>query len=173
MYQIFYFKLVCNCRTNVLNSIFVSSSGYKPLTSECDCVQRAQQAELSLLTLQYSMCRQHCWRLHYATAGGDQLNPVSGDMNQYWSVNLCFKVSMLISIQRLILTFPSICRPKDPPANFLSVLQKLESDYNELRENILEGVPLEQLKPLSVDCEKITTAATYIPAQARRSQLTQ
>ncbi len=30
---------------------------------------------------------------------------------------------------------------------------------------MLAGVPLEQLKPLSVDSEKIATGASYIPAQ--------
>ncbi|KAF3694485.1 RNA-binding protein 44 RNA-binding motif protein 44 [Channa argus] len=96
---------------------------------------RAQRAELNLLALQYSMCRQHCWRLYYTSAEGDR-----GDLNTYW--------------------------PKDPPANFLNVLQKLKSDYIEMRGKILEGVPLEHLKPLSVDSEKITTAVSrYIPAQ--------
>ncbi|XP_026232738.1 RNA-binding protein 44 isoform X2 [Anabas testudineus] len=108
----------------------IQSSEWK-LRNKCDCIQRAQQAELSLLTLQYSMCSQHCWRLYYSTA--------DGDMSQYW--------------------------PKDPPSNVLSVLQKLKSDYNDLRDKILEGVPLEQLKPLSVDSAMITTAAPYIPAQ--------
>ncbi|XP_022595875.1 RNA-binding protein 44 [Seriola dumerili] len=55
--------------------------------------------------------------------------------------------------------------PKDPPANVLSVLQKLESDCNQMRDKILEGVPLEQLKPLTVDSEKITAGTSYIPAQ--------
>lgn len=41
----------------------------------------------------------------------------------------------------------------------LSVLQKLESDYNELSGMIRKGVPLEKLKPLSVDSEKVKTAA--------------
>ncbi|XP_035459487.2 RNA-binding protein 44 isoform X2 [Scophthalmus maximus] len=39
---------------------------------ECDCVQRAQRAELRLLALQHVMCRQHCWRLHRVSAEGDQ-----------------------------------------------------------------------------------------------------
>ncbi|KAK2905685.1 hypothetical protein Q8A73_009628 [Channa argus] len=111
----------------------LKNSGCK--LNECDCIQRAQRAELNLLALQYSMCRQHCWRLYYTSAEGDR-----GDLNTYW--------------------------PKDPPANFLNVLQKLKSDYIEMRGKILEGVPLEHLKPLSVDSEKITTAVSrYIPAQ--------
>ncbi|XP_040004806.1 RNA-binding protein 44 [Xiphias gladius] len=113
-------------------------SGCK-LSEECGCIQRAQQAELGLLALQYSVCRQHCWRLYYTSAEGEQLTALRGDMDQYW--------------------------PKDPPANILSVLQKLESDYNQMRDEILEGVPLEQLKPLSVDSEKIIIGASYIPAQ--------
>lgn len=66
-----------------------------------------------------------------------------------------------------------LCRPKNPPANIASVLQKLESDYNWMRDKILAGVPLKELKPLSVDCEKITTGAHYIPAEVRLSLLTQ
>ncbi|XP_074513703.1 RNA-binding protein 44 isoform X1 [Sebastes fasciatus] len=98
---------------------------------ECECIQRAEQAELCLLALQYSMCRQHCWRLYFISAEGGQLTLM----------------------------------PKNPPANIASVLQKLESDFNQMRDKILAGVPLEQLKPLSVDSEKITTGASYIPAQ--------
>ncbi|XP_034741222.1 RNA-binding protein 44 [Etheostoma cragini] len=98
---------------------------------ECDCIQRAQQAEMSLLALQYSMCRQHCWRLYYTSSEGGQATPV----------------------------------PNNPPVDIVSVLQKLESDYNQMKDKILTGVPLEQLKPLSVDSEKITTGASYIPAQ--------
>ncbi|XP_030284225.1 RNA-binding protein 44 isoform X5 [Sparus aurata] len=101
------------------------------LKRECDCVQRAQQAELCLLALQYNMCTQHCWRLYYTSAEGGQVPPL----------------------------------PKNPPANIASVLQKLESDYNWMRDKILAGVPLKELKPLSVDCEKITTGAHYIPAE--------
>ncbi|XP_044073793.1 RNA-binding protein 44 isoform X3 [Siniperca chuatsi] len=101
------------------------------LKKECDCLQRTQQAELCLLALQYSMCRQHCWRLYHTSAEGGQLTQM----------------------------------PKNPPENIASVLQKLESDYNQMKDKISAGVPLQQLKPLSVDSEKITTGASYIPAQ--------
>ncbi|XP_038577250.1 RNA-binding protein 44 isoform X1 [Micropterus salmoides] len=104
------------------------SSGFK---KECDCVHRARQAELCLLALQYSMCRQHCWRLYYISVEGGQLTEL----------------------------------PQTPPANFVNVLQKLESDYNQMKDKILAGVPLQQLKPLSVDSEKITIGASFIPAQ--------
>lgn len=50
----------------------------------------------------------------------------------------------------------------------MAVLENLESDYKQMRDKILAGVPLEQLKPLSVDCEKIITGASYIPTQVRR-----
>ncbi|XP_073330149.1 RNA-binding protein 44 isoform X2 [Pagrus major] len=101
------------------------------LKKECDCIQRAQQAELCLLALQYSMCTQHCWTLYYISAEGGQVTPL----------------------------------PKNPPGNIVSVMQKLESDYNQMRDKILAGVPLKELKPLSVDSEKITTGARYIPAE--------
>ncbi|CAK6967641.1 RNA-binding protein 44 [Scomber scombrus] len=108
----------------------INSQGHR-LRKECDCMQRAQQAELCLLALQYNMCRQHCWRLYCTSAEGGQLS------------------TML----------------KEPPANIVTVLQNLESDYKQMRDKILAGVPLEQLKPLSVDCEKIVTQASYIPTQ--------
>ncbi|XP_033966161.1 RNA-binding protein 44 isoform X1 [Pseudochaenichthys georgianus] len=54
--------------------------------------------------------------------------------------------------------------PQNPhPAHIATVLQQLECDYKAMRDQILAGVPLEQLKPLSVDSEKTTTS--YIPAQ--------
>ncbi|XP_027146522.1 RNA-binding protein 44 isoform X2 [Larimichthys crocea] len=43
---------------------------------ECECVERAQQAELCVLALQHSMCRQHCWRLYYTSAEEGQLTPL-------------------------------------------------------------------------------------------------
>ncbi|XP_031729265.1 RNA-binding protein 44 [Anarrhichthys ocellatus] len=97
------------------------------LRKDCDCVQRAQRAELRLLALQHSMCRQYCWRLYYTSSEG--------------------------------------VTPKNPSANIASVLQQLESEYNLMRDEILAGVPLEQLRPLSVDSEKVTTHATFIPAK--------
>ncbi|XP_078142056.1 RNA-binding protein 44 [Centroberyx gerrardi] len=97
----------------------------------CSCVQRAQRAELCLLALQYSMCRQHCWRIYHTSADEQQLTLM----------------------------------PEGPPANLVSVLQRLESGYNEMREKILAGAPLDQLKPLSVDSQKIPTGTCYIPAQ--------
>lgn len=54
---------------------FIFSSGCK-WTKECDCLQRAQRAELGLLALQYVMCKQHCWRLHYTSSEGGQLAPM-------------------------------------------------------------------------------------------------
>ncbi|KAM3862261.1 RNA-binding protein 44 [Diretmus argenteus] len=107
----------------------------------CGCVQRAQRAELHLLALQYSMCRQHCWRRYYTSAEGDPLTLMQGDINQY--------------------------RPEGPPANIVSVLQRLDVDYNEMRDKILAGVALEQLKPLTVDSQQMTTETHYIPEQVR------
>ncbi|XP_047225938.1 RNA-binding protein 44 isoform X3 [Girardinichthys multiradiatus] len=98
---------------------------------DCNCKQRAQQAELSLLTLQYELCRQHVWRLYDTSNEG-----------------------------HLPLTIA-----KDPPSNILRILQKLETDYKLMKHQILMGVPLEQLRPLCVEFEKITTGACYIPVQ--------
>lgn len=44
-----------------------------------------------------------------------------------------------------------------------AALQKLESDYNQMRQEILTGVPLEQLRPLCVDL----TEGSCIPSQVR------
>ncbi|XP_068590332.1 RNA-binding protein 44 isoform X2 [Cebidichthys violaceus] len=107
------------------NEEMKSSGG--TLRKECDCVQRAQRAELSLLALQHSVCRQYCWRLYYTSSEG--------------------------------------VTPKNPSANITGVLQQLECEYSRMRDEILAGVPLEQLKPLSVDCETIATRATCIPAK--------
>nr|XP_019966393.1 PREDICTED: RNA-binding protein 44-like isoform X3 [Paralichthys olivaceus] len=117
----------------------IRSLGCK-LRKGCDCVARAQQAELRLLAVQLLMCRQHCWRLYCTSAEGDQLTTTVRDKDQYL--------------------------PKEPPANISGVLQKLECDYNHMRDKILEGVPLEQLKPLCVDSKKIITGASYIPAHS-------
>ncbi|XP_074551028.1 RNA-binding protein 44 isoform X2 [Halichoeres trimaculatus] len=98
---------------------------------ESEFVQRAQQAELGLLTLQYTMCKQHCWRLYCTFAEGDCLTQ----------------------------------GPKNPPANILSVEQQLESDFLQMRTEILAGVPLKQLKPLSVDYGRVISGGQYVPAQ--------
>ncbi|KAG7502303.1 RNA-binding protein 44 isoform X1 [Solea senegalensis] len=114
----------------------VKSSGCG-LRKECDCLQRAQRAELHLLTLQYNMCTQHCWRLYYTSAEGGLASTLA-DAAQHWV--------------------------KEPPCNIGGVLQKLEVDYYHMRDQILDGVPLQQLKPLCVDSEKISSGTSYTPA---------
>ncbi|KAM9803486.1 RNA-binding protein 44 isoform 2-T2 [Syngnathus typhle] len=76
---------------------------------ECECVGRAQKAELSVLALQYHVQRQYCSNGHL---------------------------------------------PGKSPANIMAVLKKLESDYTKMREEILAGTPLDQLQPLTVDCDE-------------------
>ncbi|CAJ1079004.1 RNA-binding protein 44 isoform X2 [Xyrichtys novacula] len=56
-------------------------------------------------------------------------------------------------------------RLKNPPENILSVLQNLETGFSQLRDMIMAGVPLKQMEPLSVNCEKISTEVSSIPAQ--------
>ncbi|XP_054642730.1 RNA-binding protein 44 isoform X3 [Dunckerocampus dactyliophorus] len=87
---------------------------------QCDCVPRAQRAELSLLALQYHMCRRHCWTLQ---PPGNTTHPLQ--------------------------TVRS--------ANIVATLQKLECDYNQMRDKILAGVHLKHLKPLSVYCDRTTS----------------
>ncbi|KAM4730632.1 RNA-binding protein 44 [Anableps anableps] len=98
---------------------------------DCSCKQQAEQAELTLLSLHYELCRQYVWRLYYTSAEG-----------------------------HLPITIA-----KDLPPNVIKILQKLETDYNLMKHQILMGVPLERLSPLCVECEKITTGACYIPEQ--------
>ena len=62
--------------------------------------------------------------------------------------------------------FP-VCRVDVPPEYLMEVLKVLEADYREMREKILAGIPLDQLKPLAVDSQKITSATCYIPAQVK------
>ncbi|XP_049583134.1 RNA-binding protein 44 isoform X2 [Syngnathus scovelli] len=76
---------------------------------ECECVGRAQKAELSVLALQYHMHRQYCRNGHL---------------------------------------------PGKSPDKITAVLKKLESDYTKMREEILAGIPLDQLQPLTVDCDE-------------------
>ncbi|XP_054870911.1 RNA-binding protein 44-like [Amphiprion ocellaris] len=59
---------------------------------------------------------------------------------------------------------------KDPPENITEVLDKLDSDYQEMKREILAGVPLEQLKPLSVDSGMIISGG-YTPAQMVADEL--
>ncbi|XP_028291860.1 RNA-binding protein 44-like [Gouania willdenowi] len=85
--------------------------------------QRAQQAELSLLTLQFVMCKQHCSGSFCSSAEELQHHPQN----------------------------------EAPPADVMKVLQRLESDWENMKEQVLAGVPLEGLQPLCVD--------SFVPAQ--------
>ncbi|XP_053733955.1 RNA-binding protein 44 isoform X3 [Synchiropus splendidus] len=98
--------------------------------------QRVRHAELYVLTLQYSMCRQHCWRLFNMSSEGPSLYMLHGA--------------------------PSQCWPQDTPPKVVSVLRKLDCDYREMRDQIMAGVPLKDLKALSVDA-KMVTGTSYIP----------
>nr|XP_046238924.1 RNA-binding protein 44-like isoform X2 [Scatophagus argus] len=98
----------------------------------CEHQQRAQRAELNLLSFQLNMCRVYCWRRFYDSAEGERA--------------------------------AAQCRSELPP-NVSIVLQKLDSDFAEMKDQILEGVPLEQLSPLTVISDSIITGGGYVPAQ--------
>ncbi|KAM8857167.1 RNA-binding protein 44 [Synchiropus picturatus] len=98
--------------------------------------QRVRHAELYVLTLQYSMCRQYCWKLFNMSSEGPSLYMLHGA--------------------------PSQCWPQDTPPKVVSVLQKLDCDYREMRDQVMAGVPLKDLKALSVDA-KMVTGTSYIP----------
>ncbi|XP_077071267.1 RNA-binding protein 44 isoform X2 [Siphateles boraxobius] len=50
------------------------------------------------------------------------------------------------------------------PDSIAETLNTLQIDYHEMRRLILAGTSLDDLRPLSVDSEKITTGANYSPA---------
>lgn len=50
------------------------------------------------------------------------------------------------------------------PDSMAETLNTLQKDYHEMRKQILAGTPLDNLKPLSVDSEKMATRANYSPA---------
>ncbi|XP_045563257.1 RNA-binding protein 44 isoform X2 [Salmo salar] len=50
-----------------------------------------------------------------------------------------------------------------PPESLVKVLQVLEVDYREMRRQVLSGIPLDQLRPLSVDSQKIISGTSYVP----------
>ncbi|XP_058642310.1 RNA-binding protein 44 isoform X3 [Onychostoma macrolepis] len=57
------------------------------------------------------------------------------------------------------------------PDGMAETLNTLQKDYHEMRKQILAGTPLDNLKPLSVDSEKITTRANYSPASVLEDHL--
>ncbi|XP_051761638.1 RNA-binding protein 44 isoform X4 [Ctenopharyngodon idella] len=57
------------------------------------------------------------------------------------------------------------------PDSIAETLNTLQKDYHERRRLILAGTPLDDLKPLSVDSEKITTGANYSPASVLEAHL--
>uniref|UniRef100_A0A9J7ZGJ6 RRM domain-containing protein n=1 Tax=Cyprinus carpio carpio TaxID=630221 RepID=A0A9J7ZGJ6_CYPCA len=59
----------------------------------------------------------------------------------------------------------------DLPDSIAETLNTLQKDYHEMRKQILAGTPLDNLKPLSVDSEKITTRANYSPASVLEAHL--
>ncbi|XP_056107858.1 RNA-binding protein 44 [Rhinichthys klamathensis goyatoka] len=50
------------------------------------------------------------------------------------------------------------------PDSIAETLNTLQKDYHEMRRRILTGTSLDDLRPLSVDSEKITTGTNYSPA---------
>ncbi|KAF5905876.1 RNA-binding protein 44-like isoform X1, partial [Clarias magur] len=102
----------------------------EPHESHCGCraVQRARWAELRLLTLQFAMCQQHCWRWFYTSQGEATLQGT-----------------------------------KALPDEMSQTLKRLEDSYVKMKKKILEGVPLDNMKPLSVDTNKLTASTCYKP----------
>lgn len=62
-------------------------------------------------------------------------------------------------------------RSTESPANIKDVLQKLESDYMKMRDEILAGIPLDHLKPLTIDCDQVRTGMYYIHVMTKKKRL--
>ncbi|KAJ8390048.1 hypothetical protein AAFF_G00110620 [Aldrovandia affinis] len=56
-----------------------------------------------------------------------------------------------------------LLRTKAPPQIIKSVLEELEADYREMKKRILSGEPLDQLRPISVNSQRIVSEALYVP----------
>lgn len=127
---------------------------------------------LSVLSRQ-SCASWHCSTVCADSTAGDSTTPLLRKASSPHCKDVqCDRSQMFGHTGVYFMPPPPFCRPKSPPVNMASVLQKLDSDYHHMREKILAGVPLEKLPPLSVDSEKITTGARYTPAQVRLRLLT-
>ncbi|XP_036401540.1 RNA-binding protein 44 [Megalops cyprinoides] len=62
-----------------------------------------------------------------------------------------------------------LLRTEAVPEGLQRVLKDLEDHYQDMKREILSGVPLDQLHPLSVDSQRIVSEAQYIPAQRGQS----
>lgn len=60
--------------------------------------------------------------------------------------------------------FLSSCRTQALPDAMSQTLKSLEDNYLKMKMKILEGVPLDNLTPLSVDTERLITATCYRPS---------
>ncbi|KAJ8283049.1 hypothetical protein COCON_G00055680 [Conger conger] len=67
----------------------------------------------------------------------------------------------------------SILSMEAPSENISSVLQHLEEDYGEMKRKILSGVPLDELRPLTVNSQKINSEAMYIPSEIIKDHLSE
>lgn len=64
--------------------------------------------------------------------------------------------------------FLSLRRTEALPNAMSQTLKSLEDDYLKIKSKILEGVPLDDLKPLSVETKKLTAATSYRPSMVCR-----
>lgn len=50
------------------------------------------------------------------------------------------------------------------PDEISQILKNLDDGYLKMKRKVLEGVPLDSLKPLSVDTKRLTAATCYRPS---------
>lgn len=62
---------------------------------------------------------------------------------------------------------PLFCRMEAPPESITNILRELEADYHEMKRKVLAGEPLDQLRPLSVNSQRIASEAPYVPSKVR------
>ncbi|KAK2501633.1 hypothetical protein MC885_018212, partial [Smutsia gigantea] len=108
----------------------------KNLPSECcqKIMQRAIKAELHLLNVHYQMCRHYCSDIYRLVMGNRE------GLNR----NLTHSSTK-----------------KELGAALLSVLGDLQVRYVKLKEKINQGIPLEELPPLSLESKLLSTFSTF------------
>ncbi|XP_017393289.1 RNA-binding protein 44 [Cebus imitator] len=108
----------------------------KDLPSMCcrKIKQRAVKAELQLLNVHYQMCRRHCCDIYKLVMENRE------GLNRNLSSNSA---------------------TKELGSALLSLLGDLKVKYVSLKEKIHQGIPLEELPPLSVESKLLSTFSTF------------
>lgn len=96
-------------------------------------------------------------------------NFTSGVKDSIWSDVLRFRPNIIYFF--FFWVFFSSCRTEALLDAMSQTLKSLEDRYLKMKMMILEGVPLDNLKPLSVDTKRLTAATCYRPSLVCRSHV--